>query len=100
MGGGGRRPGGGFFFPGLLDDARGLSPSGAGSRNGRCLVCCLACPSQISIMKMVKHDHVVKLYEVLASRTKVGGVCCWLVPSTCSGASPRGTPRSLLRVYG
>lgn len=22
-------------------------------------------------MKMVKHDHVVKLYEVLASRTKV-----------------------------
>ena len=26
---------------------------------------------QISIMKMVKHDHVVKLYEVLASRTKV-----------------------------
>lgn len=26
---------------------------------------------QISIMKMVKHDHIVKLYEVLASRTKV-----------------------------
>lgn len=26
---------------------------------------------QISIMKMVKHDYVVKLYEVLASRTKV-----------------------------
>lgn len=26
---------------------------------------------EISIMKMVKHDHVVKLYEVLASRTKI-----------------------------
>lgn len=26
---------------------------------------------QISIMKMVKHKHVVKLYEVLASRTKI-----------------------------
>lgn len=26
---------------------------------------------QISIMKMVKHHHIVKLYEVLASRTKV-----------------------------
>lgn len=26
---------------------------------------------EISIMKMVKHEHVVKLYEVLASRTKV-----------------------------
>ena len=26
---------------------------------------------QISIMKMVKHDNVVKLYEVLASKTKV-----------------------------
>ena len=28
-------------------------------------------PEQISIMKMVKHDNVVKLYEVLASRTKI-----------------------------
>ena len=27
--------------------------------------------TQISIMKVVKHDNVVKLYEVLASRTKV-----------------------------
>lgn len=32
------------------------------------------CKLQISIMKMVKHDHIVKLYEVLASRTKVGFV--------------------------
>lgn len=29
---------------------------------------------QISIMKMVKHDNVVKLYEVLASRTKVSSL--------------------------
>ena len=32
---------------------------------------------QISIMKMIKHDHVVKLYEVLASRTKVCVMETW-----------------------
>ena len=37
--------------------------------------------TQISIMKMVKHDNVVKLYEVLASRTKVGRLVC---PAACA----------------
>lgn len=36
--------------------------------------------AQISIMKMVKHDNVVSLYEVLASRTKVGHL-----PVFCQG---------------
>lgn len=51
----------------------------AGSRARRA-ACCRAHgarlatpPTQISIMKMVKHTHIVKLYEVLASRTKVRG---------------------------
>ncbi|RYG51607.1 hypothetical protein EON67_03025 [archaeon] len=45
---------------------------------------------QISIMKMVKHHNIVKLYEVLASRTKVRA------HSTCSRARecvPRAFPR-------
>ncbi len=48
---------------------------------------------QISIMKMVKHDHIVKLYEVLASRTKVRACAC----RACARAACAATGSSRAR---
>ena len=56
---------------------------------------------EISIMKVVKHANVVKLYEVLASRTKARGaqLSVFHAPMlrlVVADARPRGFPRRSL----
>ena len=55
---------------------------------------------QISIMKVVKHENIVKLHEVLASRTKVRRAARVTVPrpprvARCGASHPRPLPADL-----